>query len=507
MFHYYSESSALAWAAAPFLPPPIIAEPLPWLPFDPDDFERHGPRCYQLDILWQIVEAIEAGHRRILVQLPTGGGKTVLATALLASAERAQFLVHRDELIEQTSKTLWRSQIPHSFVASGKPFDPDAAVLLSGIATLAKRLNAVLAPDIVIVDEAHHAVSNSWSDVIAAFPDAIIIGLTATPQRLDGRGLDAQFDHLILGPPVRWLIDEGYLSDFDYYAPPLGGQDDAAIIGDVLAHWQRLAGGGQGIVFASNREHSRGIVSEFVTAGVRALHVDGTLNPTARREADALFRSGAVTLESNVALFGEGYDIPNIVYCAIARRTQSLSWFLQMVGRALRPVYAPGFDLSTRAGRLAAIAAGPKPRAIICDHGNNWFSHGMPDDPRAWSLAGKLKGSGAGCNDDAAPIHQCLNCYMITPSIVRQCPGCGTEFPVVTRNIRFKEGFLTKIERDERRAQKAEEKAKQSMLRKAEEQACRSEASLIELAKKRGYDNPVGWAKVRLRARAQGKRR
>ncbi|MEO5866455.1 MAG: DEAD/DEAH box helicase [Sphingomonas sp.] len=489
------------------MPPPVIADPLPWLPFDPDDFARHGPRDYQLEILWQIVEAIEAGHRRILVQLPTGGGKTVLATAMLASAERAQFLVHRDELIEQTSRTLWRSKIPHSFVAAGKPFDADAAVLLSGIATLAKRLRAILPPDIVIVDEAHHAVSNSWSEVIAAFPDAIIIGLTATPQRLDGRGLDAQFDHLILGPPVRWLIDEGYLSDFDYYAPPLDAQDDAAIIGDVLAHWQRLAGGGQGIVFASNREHSRNIVAEFVTVGVRALHVDGTLNPTARRDADALFRSGAVTLESNVGLFGEGYDIPNITYCAIARRTQSLSWFLQMVGRALRPVYAPGFDLTSRLGRLAAIAAGPKPRAVICDHGNNWFSHGMPDDARAWSLAGKLRGGASGCNDDATPIHQCLNCYMITPSAVRECPGCSTVFPVVTRNIRFKEGHLTKIERDAIRAQKAEEKAKQTMLRRAEEQSARSEAALIDLAKRRGYPNPKGWATMKLKARAHSKRR
>lgn len=494
----------LHWAAAPFLPPPVFT-PAPWLPFDPDDFDRHGPRDYQLDILWQIVEAIEAGHRRILVQLPTGGGKTVLATALLASASSAQFLVHRDELLKQTSRTLWGSKIPHSFIASDRAFDARAAVQLCGIATLAKRLREALPPDIIIVDEAHHAVSSSWSEVIAAFPDAIIVGLTATPQRLDGRGLDGQFDHLILGPPVRWLIDEGYLSDFDYYAPPPGSEDEAALIGDVVAHYQRLAGGGQGIVFASSREHSRSIVTEFQLAGVRSLHVDGTLSPTARDEADRLFRSGEVTLESNVNLFGEGYDIPNIMYCAIARRTQSLSWYLQMVGRALRPVYAPGFDRSTRAGRLAAIAAGPKPRAIICDHGNNWFSHGMPDDPRAWTLAGKLRGSGAGCNDDATPIHQCLNCYMITPSAVKLCPGCGTEFPVVTRNIRFKEGYLTKIERDERRAQKAAEKAKLAMLRKAEEQACRSEAALRELAERRGYS--PGWVKAKLRARAQGGRR
>lgn len=491
----------------PLLLPPSPSLFLPPLPFDASDFDRHGPRDYQFDLLWDLVDAIRRGHRRILLQLPTGGGKTKLATALLASAARAQFIVHRKELIEQTSRAFWGAGVPHSFIAADKPFERDAAVLLAGIATLAMRLGVVLPPEIVIWDEAHHISASTWSDVFNSYPDALHIGLTATPQRLDGRGLGEHFETMILGPTVRWLIDNAYLSDFDYYGPPPAAEDDAAVIGDVVDHYLTHAAGQQGIVFAANRDHSRALAAEFVRRGVPALHVDGSMSTGRREEADRLFRSGDVLVETNVNLFGEGYDVPNIGYVGLARRTQSLSWYLQMVGRGLRPVYGGEFDLDTLLGRQRAIVAGGKPNTVICDHGNNWFTHGMPDDDRAWSLAGRLRGAGAGCNDDATPIHQCMTCYMITPSLVRVCPGCGVEFPTVTRNIRFKEGTLSKIERDAIRQQKAEEKAKLAMIRKAEEREAKSERQLVELGQRRGYPNPKGWARQMLSRRASWKGR
>ncbi len=499
---------ALAFQAAmPLFPPPSPALFGPSLPFDPGDFDRHGPRDYQLDLLWAVVDAVRQGHRRILLQLPTGGGKTKIATALLASASWAQFIVHRKELIEQTSRSFLSAGVAHSFVAADKPYDPDAAVLLCGIVTLAERMGVVLPPDIVVWDEAHHLNAATWAEVMRAYPDALHIGLTATPQRLDGRGLGEHFETMVLGPSVRWLIDNAYLSDFDYYGPPPSGANESALLGDVVDHYLAHAAGQQGIVFASNRDHSKELAAEFVRRGVPALHVDGSMSARRRNEADRLFRSGDVLIETNVNLFGEGYDVPNIGYVGLARRTQSLSWFLQMVGRGLRPVYGGDFDLETLLGRRQAIVWGGKHKAVICDHGNNWFAHGMPDDERAWSLAGKLRGSGAGCNDDATPIHQCMNCYMITPSKERVCPGCGTAFPTVTRNIRFKEGTLTKIEREEARAQKEAEKKKAALIRKAEEREAKSERQLVELGERRDYPNPKGWAKSVLRRRAQWKGR
>lgn len=475
------------------------------LPFDPWDFEQHGPRDYQLDMLLDLVEAIDAGYRRILLQLPTGGGKTKLATALLASATRAQFIVHRKELIDQTSRAFTEAGVPHSFVAANRPFDPDAAVLIAGIVTLAARLGVVLPPHIVIWDEAHHLNAATWAEVMAAYPDAIHIGLTATPQRLDGQGLGEHFETMILGPSVRWLIDNAYLSEFDYYGPPPAAEDDAALLGDVVDHYLEHARGKPAIIFATNREHGKTLTAEFVARGVRAIFVDGTMTDRQRDRADKLFRSGEAEVFVNVNIAGEGYDVPNVAYCGIARRTQSLSWFLQMVGRALRPVYESGFDLSHLEGRQDAIIWGSKPRAIICDHGNNWFLHGMPDDERAWTLDGRLKGSGAGCNADAMPIHQCMNCYMITPSVVRVCPGCATEFPTQTRNIRIKAGTLTKIDRELARQQKDEARKAAAILRKAEERDCKNHQELTELARRRGYKNPPGWATLRMKFRSSWK--
>ena len=470
-------------AAMPFVafPPPALD-----LPFDPADFARHGPYPHQLDLLLRLVDAIQQGYRRILIQLPTGGGKTKLATALLASASSAQFIVHRKELIEQTSRAFWAAHVAHGFVAADKPYDPDAAVLLCGIVTLAERLGIVLPPDIVVWDEAHHISASTWTDVFDTYPDALHIGLTATPQRLDGRGLGDHFETMILGPSVKWLIGNGYLSDFDFYGPPPADEDDAALLGDVVDHYLQHAAGEPGIVFASNRQHSRALAEEFNRRGVPAMHVDGTMSTKERERADTLFRSGAIKVLTNVNLVGEGYDVPNVVYVALARRTQSLSWYLQMVGRGLR--VAPG-----------------KRRAIICDHGNNWFTHGMPDDDRAWTLDGRLKGSGPGCNSDAEPIHQCLTCFRITYSVVKVCPGCGTAFPTKTRNLRLRAGELVKIERAEAREEREAARKAAERARKAEERACVGRTELEELARSRGYKNPEGWARLRMSLRSTWK--
>jgi DNA repair protein RadD len=288
-------------AALPFAPP--VFQP----PFNPAFFGDLRPALhdFQLDLLLRCLWAIQAGYTRILLQLPTGGGKTHLAKALLGGASLAQFIVHRKELIEQTSTAFTGSGIAHGFVAADKPYDADANVFLCGIATLAKRLGIVLPPKLAVWDEVHHAVSATWSNVLNSYPpDTIHIGLTATPERLDGQGLDQAFQIMLCGPTTAELIARGFLSPYDYYAPSLpdmtgvntDGQAEAVmdrpeLIGDMVEHYLRLAKGQPGIVFAHSIEHSRHLVEAYQGNGVRAAHIDGEMTSKERERIDAMFRA------------------------------------------------------------------------------------------------------------------------------------------------------------------------------------------------------------------------
>jgi len=489
-----SEMNRLALRAAlPFYPP--IWDP----PFDPGFFDRlrPPPHDYQFDLLHQIVRAIGLGYTRILVQLATGGGKTHLAKALIGGADTAQFVVHRKELIEQTSKSFAAAGLGHSFVASDKPMDIDAGLLLCGIATLARRLGVVLPPRLALWDEVHHAVSATWSDVMRSYPDDTIhIGLTATPERLDGRGLGEFFQIMLCGPSTAELIRRGFLSPFDYYAPSLPDlsgastdqqaeaiMDQPDLIGDMVDHYLRLASGQPGIVFAHSIEHSRHLVDAYKAAGVRAAHIDGEMSTKERERIDRMFREREFDILSNCSLLGEGYDVPGVVYVGLGRRTQSLSLYLQMAGRALR-------------------TAEGKSRAIICDHASNVFTHGFPDDEREWSLAGRLGLAATGVNDDADPVRQCLACYRAYPSRLKACPGCGETQATSPRQIKEQAGELVRLEREALAERKAEEKKAAARKRKAEESECKSEAEFRALAVARGYDNPHAWASRQVGMRA-----
>ena len=439
--------------------------------------------------------------KRLLLQLPTGGGKTVMAAEMLGGAalkgKRAWFVVHRKELLDQTSRTFAAGGIEHGFIATDFPANPFAPVQLCGIQTLANRLMTVEAPDFIVWDEAHHAVSSTWSRVMNIYPNARHVGLTATPQRLDGRGLDDHFDEIITGPTVRQLIEAGHLSRYRYYAPgqpDLAGcrvtagdfnrgdlssiMGDAALIGDMVATYQRKAPGLQGIIFAVDTEHSRTIAGEFRSAGIKAEHVDGQMKKAERAARVQAFRAGELQILTNCELFGEGFDVPNVSYVGLARPTQSLTLFLQQVGRALRVM--PGKDA-----------------AIICDHAGNAFRHGMPDDDRQWTLQGRKKAKrGPSGPSDALPIRQCAECYQVSASTVAVCPGCGTAFPARERPVEFASGELFELERAITKKREAEQ-------RKAEERACKSVADFIALGVKRGYNNPRGWALNQIRVRQQ----
>lgn len=458
-------------------------------------------RGYQSDMLDQARAHIRAGRRRVLLQLATGGGKTAMAATMIQGAAerglRSQFNVHRKELVDQTGRTFRDIGIEPGFVAAGWPFNPGPLATIAGVQTLANRLEAVPRPQMIVWDECHHMTAALWRRIFDHYADAFHLGLSATPERLDGSGLNDFFDVMVTGPTTAELIGMGFLSSYQYFAPgkpDLVGMptrcgdfnrsdigdlmDKPKLIGDVVEHYLRLAPHEPGVVFAVNREHSAHLADAFRSEGVRAAHVDGSMSDRERDRIVAAFRAGDLEVMCNVDLFGEGFDVPGLVYAGLARPTKSLALFLQQVGRALRTF--PGKD-----------------QAIIADHAGNAFTHGLPDDRRTWSLEGRRARAKSSAPTDATSIHACPQCYRVTYSQVRDCPGCGFEFPIRDRSPAWERGELFLLEKVADRKKKEDAKR-----RKDEEAACHTAEQLIALAKDRGYPNPEGWAKVKLSQRS-----
>ena len=476
----------------------------PSLPIWPAFLLNVGLRDYQHLMLLQAARLMRQGFKRILLVAPTGAGKTVMAAEQMGSAathaQTSEIIVHRKELIKQTSSSFSERGLTHGFIAAKMPFDPDTGITLAGVQTLVNRLAGLLPPNTAIVDEAHHASSDTWSRVLEYYGDAYIIGFTATPQRLDGTGLDKQFDVMIQGPSVAELIARSFLSPYEFYAPAIPdmdgvgsaagdfkrGEADAVvnrpkIVGDIVEHYLRLAPGEQGIVFANSRDHSRKIADAFNAEGISAMHVDGDTDPKDRDRFDEAFRAGDIRIGSNVSLFGEGYDVPNISYMADGAPTKSLVNVAQRWGRPLR--LFPG-----------------KTRAIIADHAGNALppelggrGHGLPDDDREWTLTGRVK-KAKGSSADADPITQCKQCFRVYPSSLSRCPGCAADSPAMPRVVRQEAGTLSKLEREELKRRAAAAK-------KDEERACTEYEQFVSLGRARGYDYPVHWAKRQCKMR------
>jgi len=352
-------------------------------------------RPYQADTVARVSAAIEGGRRRVLVTAPTGAGKTVIVAAIVAQSvaqrQRVVFLAHRRELISQASRKLHAAGVEHGILLPGYPMRPTESVQVASIATLharAIRTDTIELPpaDLVIVDEAHHARARTYRRLLEAYPNAAVIGLTATPCRGDGRGLGGIFDVLIECQDVATLTAAGYLVPAQIYAPSqpdLAGVrvergdyverqlaervDTAQLVGDIVEHWLRLAERRRTVVFATGVGHSVHLRDEFRRAGVLAEHIDGS-TPIEERDAIlGLLAAGNVEIVSNAMVLTEGWDQPEVSCLVLARPTRSLGLYRQMVGRVLRP------------------AAG-KTDALILDHAGAVFAHGFPEDPITWTL-------------------------------------------------------------------------------------------------------------------------
>lgn len=435
-------------------------------------------------------------HRRVLLQLPTGGGKTAIASFLAqeiaARQKRVYFNCHRRELVEQTSLTWRKYGIPHGFIAADRPAG-DAFAKICSIDTLKNRLLTTPEPDVAIWDECHHLGAQGWTDIMESWPNARHIGLSATPWRLDGSGLGRQFSYMVEGPTAAWLIEHGFLSQYEIYAPnppdmkgarkdkegDFSKRDASARmdmpkrVGDIVMHWRRYAYGMRTIAFAVNVADSQMIVARFNESGIPAAHLDADTPKEERREIIQKFARGEILILSNVGLFGEGFDLSAIaqtdvtIDCLIdAAPTNSLSAVLQRWGRVLRPKsYA----------------------AVILDHAGNSNRHGYPDDVRAWTLEDREKtGKGGKGEVGERPPYTCKCFRQIKRPLPPKCPTCGVAIVPEVEPVKEGDGEL------QRRT--AEDKAAVRAQLKREENEAVTLQELIQLANRRGYANPQGWA-------------
>lgn len=460
-------------------------------------------RDYQLQAISDTRDALRQ-FDSVLLTAPTGSGKTALTVHMMGVAaergKKSMFLVHRQELLDQTSRALWEQKLEHGMIASGKSASK-MPVQVASVQTLVRRLGTAMVPDLIVVDEAHRAAANTYQKIITHMrernPAVKVVGLTASPQRTDGKGLDDLFDTLVYGPSVRWLIDNGYLSDYELVAPPIemdmssvktkmGDYDKAqleeavdkpTITGDAVAHYKKLAMGKRCAVFCVSVKHSQHVCEQYIKAGVPAEHVDGGTPKEERKAIVARFMRGETLVLCSVELFVEGFDCPGIEVVQMLRPTQSLVVFLQAIGRALRP--APG-----------------KKKAIILDHVSNWTRHGLPDEDREWSLQGRPKGKRKKPDDEPdIQVQQCLSCFHVFSAGPDVCPSCGEPLPRKGRpELEVVEGELQKIDVEQIRRE-----------RKREQGKARTLEDLVALGLRRGLKKPAEWAAITMAAR-QGRK-
>lgn len=354
-------------------------------------------RYYQINAKNAVYAAFRSGKQSVLLQLQTGGGKSVIFSAVcndVVARKRILLLVHRKELVLQAQEHLYKWGIIADVIMPDYTYMPNARVQVASVQTLVRRLEKrpPAPPDLIITDECHHAVASTYREIYSAFPNAHHLGVSATPCRTDGSGLDDIFQELILGPTVGELIANGHLVKPRVFASPLkfdlsrvktvtGDYDKGQLaelmnkeylIAGLVESWQKHAYGKRAVVFAVNVAHSEAIAELYRQAGIPAAHIDGTTPDRQRASILRRYAEGEILVLTNCDIVSEGYDVPAIECVQLAAPTQSLARYLQRVGRGLRPL--PGKD-----------------EAIILDHADCVFTHGFPDKERKWTLQGAKK--------------------------------------------------------------------------------------------------------------------
>lgn len=488
-------------------------------------------RDYQKEAVIAIRDAFRRVRRCGFV-LPTSGGKTAIFSHITSKLDEAGksclILVHRQELVRQTSNMLADLGVRHDIIAPVQLcyqiraeqnythqknfYDTTSNIKIASIQTLARRKVIDFHPVIIVVDECHHAVSKTWAELLDRFPRSKILGVTATPIRLDGKGLDKQFDELVIGKNIRWLVENDYIAEPIVYAKKIDlegvkkkGSDfdvddldkkmsDGKIYGDAVKHYTKLCPNAPFIAFCINISHAVMSAKQFQEAGYKVHHIDGSMKPAQRKFLLDSLAKGKIHGLTSCDIISEGTDVP-LVACIIGLRpTMSLSMYLQQIGRGLRK-YPVGTDIMNEPHMQQFIANG-KHNCIILDHAGNVERHGHPLVDRQWSLADGIMRQGEGKKKKKAekPVHwQCAvpSCLTINPIENRICsnPACGAERG--KKDIKVVDGELERVDFDPRPQWAGGLDIRIHPIREIL-QTARSMKDLYHIARVRGYKK--GWA-------------
>ncbi len=389
--------------------------------------------------------------RRVLGVMPTGAGKTVcfayITAGALAKGKRVLILVHRALILDQISAALDAFDVPHGRIQPGWP-PTTHAVQIGMVQTVARRADRLPEPDLIVPDEAHHVVSPTYIALLRRWAHARSLGVTATPERLDGRGLGEHFEEMVRGPEIPWLIDNGFLADYDYFAPGKppdvtgvrtvrGDYEPQALsdairrqvaTGDIVQHYRELGRGRPAVAFCISVKDAEYYADAFHHAGYRAASIDGTMSEPERRARLHGLADGSLNVLTSCDLIGEGIDVPAVAVIIHLRLTQSLALKKQMDGRGLR--------LKPDGGK-----------AVIIDHMGNSFLHGTPRTVHSWSLDSKRRKK----TEQSVHIRQCGACFRVFERAEPiDCdsdePEClAQEREVAPRQIEQVEGRLVQI--------------------------------------------------------------
>ena len=415
-------------------------------------------RPYQNKAIEDIRHHFSRGKKRILLVAPTGSGKTVIASSMMQKAkERSKFnlfVAHRRELVMQCSRKLSDFGLNHGVIMAEKSPNAMADIQVASIQTFASRKDRddFIKPnaDIVILDEAHRSVSGQFQELIKVYPNAFIIGLTATPCRNDGRGLGNVYEELVEAGSIKELTKLGYLVPNRIVAPTIPDlqkirivagdyekkaltkkMNTAKLVGDIVSHWIKYGENRATVVFATSIAHSKHIANIFRQNGVPSGHIDSEQNELERETQLANLNSGKIKVLSNCQILTEGWDQPKISCVIIARPTKSYPMYLQMVGRTLRPY--PN-----------------KKDTLIIDHSGCVYEHGFPEDVPNWTLkTTKPKNKDRIKNPD--PIEKqpftCVQCDTVYKPTKDDyaCPNCALIPTKKERIVLISEGRLVEM--------------------------------------------------------------
>lgn len=435
-------------------------------------------RDYQSEGIEAIRSEMRAGHRRVLYVLPTGAGKSVvvasIAKGVVANGKRGLIMAHRQELLEQLSTALTEFDVSHAMIEPGSRRMPRANMLIGSVQTLARRTDKIAAPHFIFTDEAHHAANpkSQYGKITGAFPQAWGVGLSASPQRLDGQGLGNAYDSLVIGPDVETLTNRGFLVPAEVWStavqPDLSGvrvtmgdyavgaladaMDRPRITGDAVKHYAKIAHNKAAVVFTCSVKHAHDVAADFCAAGYKFVALDGNTYAPLRRQYIEDLRTGAIHGICSAEIISEGVDVPRIECVILLRPTQSLMVCIQQIGRGLRPY--PGKD-----------------KCIVLDHAGLVARFGLPDEPREWTLDGAARRKSGTAPPPVRTCPKCFAAHRPAPA----CPRCGYEYPIQSREVEQVDGELAlitdpkRINRDELLAEPARAKEYAFMLRKARE--------------------------------------